>query len=155
MQKVQVKGSFYPLTAYTLPCMQTFILFHILYFLDHHHLTLTSFGKCRQGKWSLCMVIFCLDMSVLLLHYESTFDLRSLFIVDFRPYPKRVESTNKHEHCSCFFVLFRCVSVTGTCLCPCPQNIERSNFGPEAVPNGYPNPTRYSVFFSIPDPIQF
>ena len=24
-----------------------------------------------------------------------------------------------------------------------------------SVPNGYPNPTRYPVFFSIPDPIQF
>ena len=25
----------------------------------------------------------------------------------------------------------------------------------DAVPNGYPNPTRYPVFFPIPDPIQF
>ena len=26
---------------------------------------------------------------------------------------------------------------------------------PEAVPSGYPNPTRYPVFFSIPDPTRF
>ena len=32
---------------------------------------------------------------------------------------------------------------------------EQGHRMPDAVTSGYPNPTRYPVFLSIPDPIQF
>ena len=41
----------------------------------------------------------------------------------------------------CAFISFQLIEIIG--------NISGS------VPNGYPNPTRYPVFFSIPDPTRF